>query len=288
MAVPRQPIPIEKIPEVISHLNPWDARFFRFMLLTGVRLCEARLLSDFDILNPDGVTYRPGFTTIHETKGGIPRNLAMSEPLIALFEECREAYGGKWRKYEYLYENSKHQKVKAPLAVFRPRPPTHGGNTGWRNHVVKPGKGRARPTRNSDRIPFGYGQDYIDRAFNEAFKKAGLHGPHTTHGIRKTFAEMVLDAQDESGRYVNDIYTLQALLGHASIQSTMHYVKGISVNRAMKALDSAYRSAGILPPNFNVPPGPSPKAAMGQPIVKPQPAPAPEPPKPFDAGVESY
>ena len=269
MAVPRQAIPIEKIGEVLSYLNDFDARLFKAMLLTGMRCCEARLLGVSVITNPDG-SYRPGFATLAETKGGYQRNIAMTQELVSLFDECKAAYGGVWKKYDYTVMQTGHgmttKRVSVDVAVFRPET--------WarkKNHFacrVKMTRGiNATENRKYQRIPFGYTYESVQRAFTEAFNASGLYGPHTTHGIRKTFAEMVLEATDEQGRPVNDIFTLKELLGHSSLSSTLHYVKGISVAKAVRSLDAAYKSSGLKdvlkPPTFALPEGPPPTIKSG-------------------------
>jgi integrase len=275
MALERQPIPQDKIGEVLSNLNPFDARLFRGMLLTGVRVCEARLLGVADILGDDGA-YRHGFITIRETKGGHPRNVVMTPQLVALFEECREAYGGKWKDHDYRIRSSSHGETAGTLkpvdvAVFRPM--TWRRFTAFRHRVLIKRGSVASVTRRAQKLPLGYQYNYVKDAFNKAFRAAGLYGPHTSHGIRKTFAEMILEAVDATGRPVNDIFTLKELLGHSCLSSTLHYVKGISVRKALNALDAAYESSGIaqLKPNFSVRSEPAPE-------VKPGMMPEPQPP----------
>lgn len=279
MTVPRQPIPLEKIGEVIANLEPAEQRIFRFMLLTGVRCCEARLLLVGDILDPAG-NYRQHFVTLHETKGGHPRNIPITPQLIALLEECREAYGGTWYP-KWFYGD-------IDICVFRP-----GRSNGSQWRPWKKSTNPTRRIRNADisrkyrQGPLGYKYDYIRYRFNEAFRIAGLYGPHTTHGLRKTFAMMVLEAVDEQGRTANDVYTLKELLGHKDIGSTMKYLSGISTDKALRAVDAAYRSAGIPEaiPLFDVTKEPAPLLKKLE--RRSLPRPEPKPPVP-DPGVELY
>jgi site-specific recombinase XerD len=82
--------------------------------------------------------------------------------------------------------------------------------------------GRERPpqpylfaSRHTARPPCG---DTVRAAFADAAKKAGIKKKITPHTLRHSFATHLL----EEG---TDVRVVAALLGHASLQSTMHYAR---------------------------------------------------------------
>ena len=79
---------------------------------------------------------------------------------------------------------------------------------------------RARPlfaSRQRPRKPICYGQ--ARRILREIYEANGLEGNLATHAMRKTFAANIHRALG------NDLFKTQRALGHASIQSTIHYLQ---------------------------------------------------------------
>lgn len=67
------------------------------------------------------------------------------------------------------------------------------------------------------------------KVLEAAFWKAGLNGKLATHSLRKSFAQRIYDATD-------DIYLVQELLGHKSIETTKKYL-GISYQKLQRAVE---------------------------------------------------
>lgn len=87
------------------------------------------------------------------------------------------------------------------------------------------------------------------RILKAAFRAAGITGNTGTHSLRKTFAMSVLD----SG---GGLHELQALLGHASLESTGHYVRArhARLQQIMMAVGRHLAGEGVETPAGHVVP----------------------------------
>jgi len=67
------------------------------------------------------------------------------------------------------------------------------------------------------------------KVLEAAFTQAGLNGKLATHSLRKSFAQRIYDG-------TGDIYLVQELLGHQSIETTKKYL-GISYQKLQRAVE---------------------------------------------------
>lgn len=193
----------EEVRIVLAGLEDLDRLFLTLLYGTGMRLMEALRLRVKD------VDFSSNQITVRDGKGAKDRTTMLPAAVKpALQEHLKEV--------KRLHEQDLREgcgEVYLPYALARkyPRAPREWG---WQ--YVFPATAFSVDPRSGARRRHHLDERIFQRAFREAVKKAGIVKPATCHTLRHSFATHLLQ-----GGY--DIRTVQELLGHRSVKTTMIY-----------------------------------------------------------------
>ncbi len=194
---------VEEVARVLDRLKGTHQLIGRLMYGTGLRILEALRLRvkdiDFrrkEILVRDGKGFKDRITVLPSST---------LRPLQVHLQQVREehrldiddGFGAVWMPYA--------------LARKYPAAPRE-----WAWQYVFPADRRASDPRGGVVRRHHVGDQAFQRAMRQAVRDAGIDKPATPHTLRHSFATHLL----ESGY---DIRTVQELLGHASVSTTMIY-----------------------------------------------------------------
>ena len=194
----------DEVDRVLGHLRSHTSRLIGGLLYgSGLRLMEALRLRVKD------VEFSRGEILVREGKGFkdritmLPRSLedALREHLV----DVRDLHGSDLA--------AGYGEVYLPHALER-KYPSAGREWSWQ--YVFPGASRSADPRSGVIRRHHIQEQAFQRAFRQAVREAGLVKPATPHTLRHSFATHLLD----SGY---DIRTVQELLGHSDVQTTMIY-----------------------------------------------------------------
>ena len=175
----------------------------RLMYGTGMRVteCLALRVKDLDIGRRQ--------ITIRQGKGGKDRVTmlpeALIEPLRSQLRVSREVYA---RDREAGLPG-----VELPFAYERKNP---GAGQSWAWHWVFPQDHLSIDPRSGVRRRHHAYEQTLQRALKRAAHRAGIAKPVSTHTLRHSFATHLMEAG-------YDIRTVQELLGHKDVSTTMIY-----------------------------------------------------------------
>ena len=193
----------EEVSVLLGEMKPPFALICHLLYGAGLRLMEAMRLRIQD------VDFAQGQILVRDGKGRKDR-------ITMLPERCREALKEQVAEARRIHAadlKKDYGEVWLPSALERKY---RGAAKDWRWQYVFPASRVSVDPENGNIRRHHFDDSAVQRAVREAAKKVGLSKPVTPHTLRHSFATHLL----ESGY---DIRTVQELLGHADVATTMIY-----------------------------------------------------------------
>lgn len=193
----------EELAALFRHLSGEHLLFARLLYGTGLRLTEGLQLRAKDI------DFSHQAIVVREGKGGKDRIVMLPQALMTGLRAQLASAHDIW----LADQADGRSGVELPHALER-KYPRAGASWAWfwlfpqATHSVDPRSGVVRRHHMYDQT--------FQRAFKKAALQAGIVKPATPHTLRHCFATHLL----QSG---SDIRTVQELLGHADVSTTMIY-----------------------------------------------------------------
>ena len=227
----RRPVVLSRaeVRSLLSQLQgaPWLVA--NLLYGSGLRLMEALRLRVKDL------ALERGELIVREAKGGKDRVTVLPAVLDAPLR-------GHLTRLRAWYEEERRRArpgVSVPFALARKYPQAA---TRWGWQYLFPSADLCRDPYSGQPVRHHLHEKTIQRAVQGAVRKAGISQPASSHTLRHSFATHLL----EDGY---DVRTVQELLGHADLKTTMVYlhVMGKGAHGVRSPLDREGGSSGSSP-----------------------------------------
>ena len=202
---------VDETGAVLAATSGTPGLFLKLLYGTGLRLMEGLCLRVKDIDLPQRLVIVRGGKGDKDRVTVLPDSLVT--PITNLLDERR-----RWHHIDLA---TGHASVDLPNALAR-KYPMAGSEWPWQYVFATPGY-HVNPETGQLRRHHLFDWT-IQRAMKDATRAAGISKPATPHTLRHCFATHLLQRG-------TDIRTIQALLGHASVETTMIYTHVAAVGR---------------------------------------------------------
>lgn len=214
-----RPIPTKRIPSVLTRAEVQSV----LALLAGVTGLLARLLYGTGMRHMEGLSLRVKdvdferqVIVVREGKGGKDRVVMLPQSLVQPLREQLALSRVLW----LADRAAQRPGVYLPHAL-QAKYPRAGQSWAW--HWVFPSPTLAIDPRSGVERRHHLYEQRLQRALKQAVQRAELHKPVSVHTLRHSFATHLLQAG-------TDIRTVQELLGHSDVSTTMIYTHVLKVS----------------------------------------------------------
>lgn len=213
LARPKRRLPcvltVEEVNRVLGELDGVPSLIGQLLYGSGLRLLEALRLRVKD------VEFDSGQIIVRDGKGEKDRVTVLPEMIR---EPLLGHLRGVWRLHQQDL-NAGGGRVQLPYALAVKYP---NADREWCWQFVFPAAGLSKDPRSGAIRRHHLHETTMQRAMNEAVRRSGVAKPASSHTLRHSFATHLLESD-------HDIRTVQELLGHSDVATTMIYTH--SMNR---------------------------------------------------------